>query len=84
MVVRADQRGQGTGRALIDRLSRDIRESGRRLLLVMTLAATYDEGDVEDGYQRTRAFYRSVGFVPAREFPDLWPNSPALLLVMPL
>ena len=33
---------------------------------------------------RTRAFYRSVGFVPARELPDLWPGDKALLLAMPL
>ena len=33
---------------------------------------------------RTRAFYRSVGFVPARELPDLWPGNKALLLAMPL
>ena len=36
------------------------------------------------GYQRTRAFYRSVGFLPARELPDLWPGNKALLLVLPL
>jgi hypothetical protein len=35
-------------------------------------------------YQRTRAFYRSVGFLPARELPDLWPGNKALLLAMPL
>jgi hypothetical protein len=39
---------------------------------------------VTDGYQRTRAFYRSVGFLPARELPDLWPGDKALLLAMPL
>jgi hypothetical protein len=33
---------------------------------------------------RTRAFYRSVGFVPARELPNLWPGDKALLLAMPL
>ena len=42
------------------------------------------EPGVVDGYDRTRAFYRSVGFIPARELPNLWPNHPALLLAMPL
>jgi hypothetical protein len=42
------------------------------------------EPGVDDGYNRTRAFYRSVGFVPARELPDLWPGDKALLLAMPL
>lgn len=84
MAVRADRRAEGIGRALIERLSRDARASGRRILLVNTLSAAYDEGDVEDGYERTRRFYRSAGFVPAMELPNLWPDSPALLLVMPL
>jgi hypothetical protein len=43
-----------------------------------------EEPGVTDGYQRTRAFYRSVGFLPARELPDLWPGNKALLLAMPL
>jgi hypothetical protein len=42
------------------------------------------EPGVDDGYNRTRAFYRAVGFVPARELPDLWPGDKALLLAMPL
>jgi hypothetical protein len=42
------------------------------------------EPGVVDGYNRTRAFYRSVGFIPARELPNLWPSHPALLFAMPL
>lgn len=84
MTVCAERRGEGIGRALIERLRHDARASGRRILLVNTVSAVYDEGDVEDGYERTRRFYRSTGFVPAMELPDLWPDSPALLLVMPL
>jgi hypothetical protein len=42
------------------------------------------EPGVDDGYNRTRAFYRSVGFVPARELPNLWPGDKALLPAMPL
>jgi ribosomal protein S18 acetylase RimI-like enzyme len=84
MAVHAAYRGRGAGRALIERLCRELRAEGRRLLLVMTLAASRDEGDVADGYHRTRAFYRALGFIPAREFPTYWPNSPALLLVLPL
>ena len=84
MAVHAAHRGRGVGRALIERLCQDLRAEGRRLLLVMTLAASRDEGDVADGYHRTRAFYRALRFIPAREFPTFWPNSPALLLVLPL
>ncbi len=84
MAVHAVHRGRGAGRALIELLCRDQRAESRQLLLVMTLAASRDEGDIADGYHRTRAFYRSLGFIPAREFPTYWPNSPALLLVLPL
>ena len=84
MAVHAAYRGRGVGRALIERLCRELRAEGRQLLLVMTLAAGHDEGDVADGYHRTRAFYRALGFIPAREFPAYWPTSPALLLVLPL
>jgi hypothetical protein len=50
----------------------------------MTLSSLYDEGTTTDGYGRTRAFYRAHGFFDAREVPELWPNSPALLLIRPL
>ena len=84
MAVHAGHRGQGIGRALIRRLVEQLRGQGRRLLLVATLSSLEEEPGVVDGYARTRAFYRSVGFIPARELPTLWPNHKALLLAMPL
>jgi ribosomal protein S18 acetylase RimI-like enzyme len=84
MAVHARHRGQGIGRALVDRLTGQLRGEGRRLLLVLTVSSLDEEPGVADGYHRTRAFYRSVGFLPARELPDLWPGDKALLLVMPL
>jgi GNAT superfamily N-acetyltransferase len=84
MAVHACHRGKGIGRALIGRLTGRLRGEGRRLLLVLTVSSLEEEPGVADGYQRTRAFYRSVGFLPARELPDLWPGDKALLLAMPL
>jgi GNAT superfamily N-acetyltransferase len=81
MAVHATRRGQGIGRALIERLCAELRAEGRTLLLVMTLGASYDEGDVVDSYERTRSFYRAQGFIPAREWADFWPDNPALLMV---
>jgi hypothetical protein len=51
---------------------------------VTTVSSLEAEPGVVDGHGRTRAFYRSVGFIPARELPNLWPNQKALLLAMPL
>jgi ribosomal protein S18 acetylase RimI-like enzyme len=84
MAVHADSRGGGIGTALIDHLVAMLRAEGRKLLFVTTLAASSDEGDVVDSYARTRAFYRKQGFIPMWELTDLWPNDPALVLVMPL
>jgi GNAT superfamily N-acetyltransferase len=84
MAVHAGHRARGIGRALIRRLTDQLRAEGRRLLLVLTMSSLEEEPGVTDGYQRTRAFYRAVGFLPARELPDLWPGDKALLLAMPL
>ena len=84
MAVHADHRDRGVGRALIGRLTAELRAQGRRLLLVLTLSSLEEEPGVVDGYRRTRAFYQAVGFLPARELPDLWPGDKALLLAMPL
>ena len=81
MAVEPSWRGRGVGHALIEQLVGRLRDEGRSLLLVMTLGPSHDEGSVEDGYERTRRFYQSVGFIPAREWPTFWPTNPALLLV---
>ena len=84
LAVRADRRGRGLGRALVGRLRDELRREGLRLLLVFTLGPSTDEGEVADSYAGTRAFYAALGFIPAREFLDLWPGNAALLFVLPL
>jgi ribosomal protein S18 acetylase RimI-like enzyme len=81
LAVEDGERGQGVGSALVEQLCDMLHAEGRQLLLVMTLSDSYDESAVEDSYVRTRAFYRGLGFVEAREFTDLWPGNPALLFV---
>ena len=71
MAVHARHRGQGIGRALVRRLTGQLRDEGRRLLLVLTVSSLEEEPGVADGYQRTGVC--SVGFLPARELPDLGP-----------
>ncbi|MBO0777453.1 MAG: GNAT family N-acetyltransferase [Ktedonobacteraceae bacterium] len=89
MAVHAEFRGRGIGRRLIERLRREVQARGYRLLLVSTLAPSYEgdtEGPAEEGYAATRAFYQAVGFLPLQEVPLYWGvgSQPALLLVMPL
>jgi ribosomal protein S18 acetylase RimI-like enzyme len=81
LAVEDGERGQGIGSALVKRLFELLLAEGRQLLLVMTLSDSSDESAVEDSYARTRAFYRRLGFIEAREFTELWPGNPALLFV---
>jgi ribosomal protein S18 acetylase RimI-like enzyme len=81
MAVAPDDHRRGAGRAMIGELSERLVDGGARLLLVKTLSAN---GDSEH-YDRTRAFYLAMGFLPLQEMPDLWDaENPALLLVRPL
>ena len=86
MAVHARHRHHGVGRALIERLCQDLAAEGRRLLLVLTVSPS-DPGEEEeppDGYQATRAFYQAMGFILARDLPNLWSNDITVLLVKPL
>jgi ribosomal protein S18 acetylase RimI-like enzyme len=84
MAVHADQRRRGAGRALVERACRELAAEGRRLLLVLTVSPSDPGPEPPDGYQATRAFYRSAGFVLARDLPGLWPGDTAVLLARPL
>jgi GNAT superfamily N-acetyltransferase len=83
MAVRGERRGHGIGRALLDRLAVDAVAAGKSFLLVLTLSPT-EPDEIPDGYQATRAFYRSNGFVLARDFPGYWPGDVPVLLIRAL
>ena len=69
---------QGIGRALLQHAERALSDSGVEYLQVKTLSSAR----LDDGYERTRAFYLAYGFRPLEEFPTLWdPQSPALMMV---
>jgi ribosomal protein S18 acetylase RimI-like enzyme len=81
MAVAPAWRRQGLGRRLVEAAVTQCREAGARFLQVKTLADLHPSPE----YAETRAFYRSVGFVPLGIFPDLWgPENPCLLLVRAL
>jgi coenzyme F420-0:L-glutamate ligase/coenzyme F420-1:gamma-L-glutamate ligase len=78
MGVRPEQHRRGIGRALVAAAESWCRAHGIRYLQVKTLGPS--RADPE--YDRTRAFYEAMGFVPLEELHGLWDEeNPALLLV---
>jgi ribosomal protein S18 acetylase RimI-like enzyme len=82
MAVRAERRRQGIGHALIDRLAEELEAAGRRTLLVLTVSPSDPGPEPDDGYQSTRAFYRSAGFVLARDLPREWDGGDTAVLLV--
>lgn len=81
MAVAADAHRRGVGRSPTEALVAKARAEGRELLFVKTLADSHPSPE----YAATRAFYRSMGFVPLAVLPDLWgPANPCLLMIRPL
>jgi GNAT superfamily N-acetyltransferase len=71
----------GIGRRLIERVVDDLRGDGVELLQVKTFGPS---GESEE-YERTRAFYAALGFMPLEERTDIWgPENPCLISVKPL
>jgi ribosomal protein S18 acetylase RimI-like enzyme len=81
MAVRSDRRRKGIGRTLLDAVVAEASSAGRRLLVVLTVSPSDGADEIPDGYQATRAFYRSNGFVLARDFPGLWTRDTPVLMV---
>ena len=84
MAVRADRRRQGIGHALIDRLAERLAQEGRHVLLVLTVSPSDPGAEPDDGYQSTRAFYRSTGFVFGRDLAREWDEDTAVIMVKSL
>ncbi|GJM37038.1 MAG: hypothetical protein DHS20C19_04050 [Acidimicrobiales bacterium] len=81
MGVHPDLHHLGVGRRLTDEAVRSVAAAGGRWLHVKTRGpSTYD-----DDYERTRRFYRAVGFDPLYESLTEWgPEDAALILVRKL
>jgi coenzyme F420-0:L-glutamate ligase / coenzyme F420-1:gamma-L-glutamate ligase len=78
MGVRRDQHRHGIGRALVEAAEAWCRARGIRYLQVKTLGPSRPDPE----YDRTRAFYEALGFVPLEELHGLWDEeNPALVLV---
>ena len=78
MAVVPELHRSGVGRRMLDAAEAWLREANVEYLQVKTLSASAPD----EGYARTREFYRSVGFRELEEFPELWdPSNPALQLI---
>jgi len=75
--VRADLHRRGVGRALMERAEAIARESGARFVSLKTLGPS----QACEPYERTRAFYRALGYAALEEFTEIWgPENPSLLM----
>ena len=84
MAVRNDRRRRGIGHALIEALSERLVADGTRVLVALTVSPSDPGPEPDDGYQSTRAFYRSTGFVLGRDVDVGWEGDTAVLMVKPL
>ncbi len=66
---------------MVQAVESGLRENGVALLQVKTLGPS----GVSEQYERTRAFYESIGFLPLEERTDSWgAENPCLISVKPL
>ncbi len=73
--------GRGIGKRLIEGVETHLKSQDKRYLTVKTLGPSHPD----EGYEKTRVFYRSVGFLPLEEFTTLWDeNNPCLFMVKSL
>lgn len=74
--------GRGIGKRLIENVEGYLSEQGREYLTVKTLGPSRED---DKPYDRTRCFYRAVGFTPLEEFKELWDEgNPCLFMVKSL
>lgn len=68
MGVAVPEQRRGIGRALLETLVRSVRREGVTSIEVSTVADSVDY----EPYERSRAFYRAMGFVDERVDPKYW------------
>lgn len=77
IAVAPEVRGQGLGRALVERIAADFTHDGCRLLSVHTVGPSFNS----DPYADTRHFYEAMGFHRLEEHVGLDWTGPSVILV---
>lgn len=77
IAVEDSHRGKGLGSALLAAVETALASEGCRFLQVHTVGPSFKD----ESYAQTRAFYRSLGFVPLQEFHRIDWDGPTLVLV---
>lgn len=72
IAVRPDLQAAGRGAALMRHAEDDLRERGQRLLIVRTSGTSQ--------YDKTREFYRGLGYSEQSRVPDYWTEGDDLVL----
>jgi GNAT superfamily N-acetyltransferase len=80
LAVAPEWHGSGVGRRLVQAVVDALVSDDCQVLCVHTVGPSF----VDEGYARTRAFYRAVGFIPIQEFTGIDWDGPTLVLVKPL
>jgi len=72
---------RGIGKELVAVAEKKLVENGYKMFMVKTLGESADY----EFYNRTREFYRSVGFYPLEEFKEIWDEeNPCLIMAKSL
>lgn len=80
IAVDPGHRGSGVGRALVEFIEAELRDDGVQIFQVKTVGESFEDA----GYAATRAFYRSLGFLPLEEIRNIGWDGPTLVLVKSL
>jgi ribosomal protein S18 acetylase RimI-like enzyme len=72
IAVRPDLQGDGRGSALMRHVEQDLREQGQRMLVIRTSGTAR--------YDRTRDFYKGLGYSEHARVPDYWSDGDDLVL----
>jgi GNAT superfamily N-acetyltransferase len=80
LAVRPHVHRRGVGKALVRKAHAVARAAGKTYVTVKTQgpSAQYEP------YERTRAFYESVGFAGLEEFAEIWGTDPCLVMITPV